>query len=501
MTRRHQTVWETPRDISLLSTVFVDDFINGLAGPQMQPNKRRYLLWITRGFLHGIHATFPPPDVLQHKGGKDSISMKKLELGDARWKPSEALLGVLTNGGFGEHRVVALPESKYNKYRGSVTAALDAPRGVIGFNQFRKIHGQVQYVSVTLPCLRGLMTPLNRRLALVDLPVALGQHSTLRRTLRRMVELMDVAQLRPSHICEIVPPDLPHYYGTLDAAAVGAGGVWLPCTRYLHPTVWRVKWPADIEQAVRDGTLTMADCESAAYFIQECLLDHLLDGQVAGVSSFNWSDNTPTVGRITRRTSGGESHMAEDMLYTLAMRQIYTRRGPSDCNHWPGIENLMGDVPSRSYEAGFPEGSDTAFLESFSNQFPLPENFPRITPTQQSSWRIVTPPNGIVFAAISLLRGTPDTSMDPTATIGGFGCAMPRLAIKTLSSTNSEATITSWNEANCSWPLLEPSGKVSSTVADHLRDRASRRRYEKSPNSWSLRELEILGEQLSDKGT
>jgi hypothetical protein len=37
---------------------------------------------------------------------------------------------------------------------------------------------------------------------------------------------MDLAQASPAHICTIVPPNpnLPHYHGTLDAAAVRAGG-------------------------------------------------------------------------------------------------------------------------------------------------------------------------------------------------------------------------------------------------------------------------------------
>jgi hypothetical protein len=38
----------------------------------------------------------------------------------------------------------------------------------------------------------------------------------------------------------------------------------------------------DIKQAIRDGTLSMADSKSAAYFVQECILDHLLDGKVGG---------------------------------------------------------------------------------------------------------------------------------------------------------------------------------------------------------------------------
>jgi hypothetical protein len=52
---------------------------------------------------------------------------------------------------------------------------------------------------------------------------------------------MDLAQARPAHITVVVPPHLPHYHGTLDAATVGAGGVWLPRTHFIWLTIWRLK--------------------------------------------------------------------------------------------------------------------------------------------------------------------------------------------------------------------------------------------------------------------
>jgi hypothetical protein len=126
---------------------------------------------------------------------------------------------------------------------------------------------------------------------------------------------MDLAQARPAHVMVVVPPHLPHYHGTLDAAAVEASGVWLPGTHFIWPTVWRLKWPPDIKLVVQEGRLSMADCKSGAYFVQECLLDHLLNGQVAGVSTHNFSDNAPTVGRITHHTSG-ENPPSQKRCYT-----------------------------------------------------------------------------------------------------------------------------------------------------------------------------------------
>jgi hypothetical protein len=246
--------------------------------------------------------------------------------------------------------------------------------------------------------MRFLMIPLNQRLSQPDHPVGLRKGSKIRKVLERMAHIMDLAQARPAHITVVVPPHLPHYHGTLDAATVGAGGAWLPGTHF--------KWPPDLKLAVREGRLSMVDCESEAYFVQECLLDHLLNGQVAGVSTLNFSDNTPTVGRITHHTSRGESSFTEEMLHCLGIRQLITGRGPADCTHWPGKENLVGDIPLRSFKEGFPKGKDNQFLAHFTNRFPLPTLF---TPdSQPGSWKLVTLPSGIISAMISLLRKTPD---------------------------------------------------------------------------------------------
>jgi hypothetical protein len=247
----------------------------------------------------------------------------------------------------------------------------------------------------------------------------------------------------------------------------------------------------DIEQAIWDGMLSMAGCESAPYFVQQCILDHLLDGTVAGVSTHNFSDNTPTVGWITQHTNGGESPFTEEMLHCLGICQLVTGRGPADCTHWPGKENLMGDIPLCLFEEGFPEGMDEQFLAHFTDQFPLP--LPFSPNSQPGSWRLVTPPSRIISAMISLLQKTPNTSEDPTATIGDSGYAIPRLITRTLASSTYKDNPTKWNESSCSWPLLDPSGKVSSTVANLLPLRSSRLCYKKSPGSWTVGGLATLG--------
>ena len=480
--------WRAPVDLVLLNRVYIDDYMNGLAGPRGRKRKREEQEWVARGTLHSIHGIFPTPEVLQHEGGRDSVSERKLEKGDARFKPDEVMLGFLLDGRFGRRRLVALPRDKKDRYRSKVQDALSKPRNYISFNEFQKIHGKLEHAAVAMPCMRGFMTPLNRVLGSGVPTVGLGKASVLREVFERFDTLLELAHTKPSHITEIVPPDLPHYYGTVDACAVGIGGVWLPCTRWLQPVVWRMAFPADVERAVREGTLTMADCESIGYFVGECFLDHLVEGDTAGVSSHLESDNKVTCGRVGKQSSQAESRLTERMLRLLAMRQRWTRRGPQDINYWMGDENKMADIPSRSFEEGFPAGKDDAFLAMFANKFPLPP--------QLGSWRIVRPPTGIVCAAISLLRNHNDTEIHPATATGELGVGLPVELANTLFSLESRKSPTVWNEDTCSWPLLTPYGAVSSTMDSRLRERQSRRRFNGCRYAWTSTDLRTLGEQI-----
>ena len=88
-----------------MTGVFVNDFCLGA----MENANGSLLQRISRAAIHSIHTTFPAPKVSGHTGGKDSISLKKLEKGDARWIPTKELLGYLVDG---VHRTVQLPQAK-----------------------------------------------------------------------------------------------------------------------------------------------------------------------------------------------------------------------------------------------------------------------------------------------------------------------------------------------------------------------------------------------------
>jgi len=501
--------WAMPTDLMILARVFVDDFMNGIAGPRGRPNKRQENEWVSRATLHAVHAVFPPPDVLNHVDGKDSVSLKKLKKGDARLKTTEELLGTDLHGDPGAGRTLNLAESKMLKYVERIQALLDKLRNFTTIQEFQSVHGKLQYACLSLPCLRGLMTPLNRALAPIHkggpprATIGLKQGGELRETLEDFIPLLHLAHQLPTHITEIVPPDLPHYYGYVDFAACGFGGVWLPCTRWVQPTVWRVKSPPDIAKSVREenGPVNNNDGEAGAVVMAEWMLEDLLGCDTAGVSTHLHSDNSSTVGWNNRMATRATHKAPERFLRWQALRQRWTRRGPADVTHVAGVDNDLGDDPSRSYDPGpaggirnFPEDSDDeAFLAAFSRKYPLHP--------QLGSWRLARPSPAITSAVFSLLRNQYDRTVDPATVTGGSGVGLPTRLANTLASPTFNAPATTWNEAGCSWPLLAPSGEVSSTVADGLRQRRSRRPFANAPSAWTTGDLQTLGERLKAKQT
>jgi hypothetical protein len=77
-----------------MSAVYVDDYIIAV----VESPDGSALLRTGRATLHTIHGLFPPPARSGHVDGKDPISLKKLEDGDARWAQSKELLGFVFDG-------------------------------------------------------------------------------------------------------------------------------------------------------------------------------------------------------------------------------------------------------------------------------------------------------------------------------------------------------------------------------------------------------------------
>ena len=137
----------------------------------------------------------------------------------------------------------------------------------------------------------------------------------------------------------------------------------------------------DIKHETRQehGSVSNSDGEAAAVLLQEVSLEHWTGCITFGISTHMGSDNSPTVGWNNLGASRASHKAPETMIWCQALRRRFTRRGPTDVEHIPGKTNLFGDFPSRSFEEGFPDGTegDAKFLLEFSRRHPLLFAYPQ----------------------------------------------------------------------------------------------------------------------------
>jgi hypothetical protein len=483
--------WAGNSEISMFLRVFVDDFIQAIAGPPKRPSLASEERWLTRATLHGIHSVFPSPEVTNHTGGRDSISLKKLIANDGRFLPDKIILGFAFNGAAGSMRTVGLSKDKATSYIADIRSALDRPQRYVSKPEFQKLHGRLNHASQVMPCMGGFMSELNKILASAHITVGLGSKSSLRQTLEDFAFMINQAHGNPSHIAEIVGTEMPHVYGYTDACRKGMGGVILPAMVWLPPTVWRFEFPNDITTLFDTGKISVNDLELAANFAAERMAETFLFADIAGLNSWFGSDNTATVSWKTKKAARAKSnsYVAPQILRAEAMLQRYTRRGPQDIGHIQGTSNLLGDFPSRSFSEhpANPKG-DEAFLCDFSHRHPLPPQLGR--------WRHVHPTNAISLLTCSMLRGPIDLRAPTTTGTGGIGPRLPCLLDNIHSCRTPRPPPSTWNAHCCSWPLLSPYGKVDSTMTSVFGERRSRGRYANARSSWSLKDLRILGNRI-----
>jgi hypothetical protein len=336
--------------------------------------------------------------------------------------------------------------------------------------------------------MRAYMTALNAVFRLKSQTVGLGKRSILRLTLARIGPILDLAYRSPAHICQLVPTVLPHVYSYFDAAAVGAGRVCLPCMLHVPAILWRVEFPKDIADSVRDGGITNSDVEMFAWFVDHCEKDAWVPTRVTALCAYNFSDNSPTVGWDTRKASSANSTAPADFIQLGAMIAHAQQRAPGETTHTSGEGNRMADFASRSYEEGYPSGHDADFVREFSHRFPLP--------IQLGSWQLVQARAETISVGFSILRRARGTNSGPAARPGGSGRDLQPELDKILGSRHSKVNINTWNAKGCSWPLLGPSGKESSLLLDQFRARKSRQRFEKSASLWCGKDFETLADSI-----
>jgi hypothetical protein len=422
--------------------VFVDDYILALV-----ENKQRTLLRrVARATLFGIHSIFPPPTMTGHTGGKDPISEKKLEKGDARFLIDKEILGFLLDG---RARTVQLPRKKADHIIQEITRILK--KTSVPIKRYLSVIGKIRHAAQIIPVAKGLMSPLNAALRGDPKHVGLGKKSLARAALRDLKDIIGSLAERPTHVSELVvyPPVAE---GLVDASSLGAGGVWFG--ENFEPTVWRVEFPQDIVQLYKDGTLTNSDLEMAGVVIQSLILEQLQ--RMEQTHAVTHSDNTPATSWATKLAARATSPIAGYLIRALAMRQRTTRSAMPVVIYWPGPVNLLADTASRSHTTfhygpcrGQPSVTDQAFLTLFASTFPLPQN---------KSWHLVRLEPEMLSNVISTLRGMrlpmQQWMANPALGTGLIGKSIaPTPASTTASSKNNSPP----EDSTYSWLLLPES--------------------------------------------
>jgi hypothetical protein len=148
--------------------VYVDNFI----GTAVKDKSGTLLGRITRAAIHGIHSIFPSPEVTGHIGGKDPISLKKLERGDARWHHEKDIFGFLVNG---KTKTVRISKTKATDSATEIRRILKKKQ--VQLKQYRKIAGMLRNLALILPSIRGLFSPINKALKGEPRVIGLGKMS------------------------------------------------------------------------------------------------------------------------------------------------------------------------------------------------------------------------------------------------------------------------------------------------------------------------------------
>ena len=386
---------EPPQESALAKpwrvSVYVDDYIIAV----LSTIGIRFVRRIARASLYGIHSIFPPPIITGHTGGKDPISLKKLERGDAKLMPRKEILGFEGNG---RAMTWKLPTSKRDPICAELRRLERQPR--IQRHRLEKLTGKLINATRIAPSARGLMTPFFK--ALHHRPGAdkiRKKEFDLYGAMRDMRELLDDLERRPTHVRELVTFS-PSAVGMDDASKSGMGGFWV--SHLFPPTVWRIEFPVDVQNLFVDGVLTINDLELAAVLMQQIALESLM--KVRHLHSEIFSDNMSATVWATKLMVHADSVAATRLVRAAAMRARTTESKMPSVRHWPGQCNPIADDTTRSFHtynsgphAGQTSITDQSFLDLFSHTY--------LPPPQSKSWQMLVIDPATVSLVISLLLG------------------------------------------------------------------------------------------------
>ncbi len=251
------------------------------------------------------------------------------------------------------------------------------------------------------------MSPCNQLLQKWPEIVYLHRNEPLFEAIKGMRTLLRESTTQPTRCKELVA-GWPDYVGICDASSFGAGGIIIGKLSPCRPTVFRLQWPPDVTESVvsdrnRRGKLTNSDLKMVGLLLLWLMIEHVCESLTKKRVAL-FSDNSPTVSWV-QRMACRSSLIAEQLIRVLALRINKHRSCPLTTLHITGDQNMMTDIPSRSFgsKPKWHFKTEKELLTFFNATFPLPH---------KNSWSVCRPTSKIAMRVILILRTVPFTLED-----------------------------------------------------------------------------------------
>ena len=426
--------------------VYVDDFVKLAQGIINSLRVRRHT-------YHAIDEVFRRNDDLDH-GRKEPISQKKLLKGDDFWSTQKTILGWVINT---VTKTVHLPQHRQERLLTLLRTMVRRKRASI--KEWHKLLGELRSMALALPgspgcfsLLQTLLKPNQQRLKITE---------AVRHQLLDFLWLAESVSERPTHLGEVVPTP-PSYFGAMDAAKAGMGGVWFPpgppqplevqyppTERLQRPTLWRSRFPPDIQrQLVSEknphGTITNSDLELAGAIAHDDVLATSVP-RIAHISTCSFSDNVPAVSWKSK----GSTTTTGPAAYLLQIAALHRRhhRYKNELHYLPGPINRMADDCSRLWNL-----SDHELLTYFNFTYP-----------QSTSWQMRHLSPKMLSALTSALlrkRSQPESYLPETRRRLKHGVSGWRFASPSMLTHSFRR----WPTLSCSYKPLGSAGEMDASL-------------------------------------
>ena len=368
--------------------VYVDDFIKLAQGWWNA-------LRVRRQTFHHIDKVFRPNDALDLQR-KEPISIKKLEKGDDGWSTEKTILGWSINS---RSKTISLPQHRQERLHSILDTMLRRKRASV--NEWQKLLGELCSMSLALPGSSGCFSHLQEALGKAKNRIKITR--TVRDQLLDFKWIANSLSTRPTHLAEVVPTP-PSYFGAMDAAKEGMGGIWFPPIKpaqplsirnpktqdLANPILWRARFPAEVQSQLVSfdnpaGTITNSDLELAGAVAQDDVLVNALPSS-PHLSTCTFSDNTPAVAWKHKGSTSTQGPAAY-LLQTAALHKRHFRYN-NEMHHLPGHLNQMADDCSRLWSL-----SDSQLISHFNLNYPQPSTWKmhRLRPEMHSvlTWNLL----------------------------------------------------------------------------------------------------------------